>query len=107
MKLLLDECVVQDFRHLVMGHDVFTAAYMRWSGVRNSELLKRAAAERFDALITTDRELEHQQNIEALPLAVIVLRAASNDLDDLKPLVPELLRVLGHLKAHAVTHVGA
>ena len=28
MKLLLDECVVQDFRHEIVGHDVRTVAYM-------------------------------------------------------------------------------
>jgi hypothetical protein len=43
MKLLLDECVVQDFRHLITGHDVFTVAYVGWSGVKNGQLLIRAA----------------------------------------------------------------
>jgi len=44
MKLLLDECVVQDFRHEIVGHDVRTVAYMRWDAIKNGELLALAAA---------------------------------------------------------------
>jgi hypothetical protein len=107
MKLLLDECVVQDFRHLISGHDVFTVAYMGWSGVKNGQLLIRAAAEGFDALVTTDRGFQHQQNPATLPVAVIVLMAATNDLDALKVLVPQLMDALTRLAPRTVTTVEA
>jgi hypothetical protein len=41
-----------------------------------------------------DRNLAFQQNLNALPVALIVLRAPSNKIEDLRPLMPELLSVL-------------
>jgi len=40
---------------------------------------------------TTDRNLSFQQNLQALPIAVIVLRSRTNRLADLLPVVPEWL----------------
>lgn len=94
MKLLLDECVDQRLRVRIPGHDVFTVAYMKWSSVKNGELLRLAAAAGFDALLTTDRSIRHQHNPTLLPLAVVWLNAASNDVDDLLPLVTPLLAAL-------------
>lgn len=73
MKLLLDENLPHPMRHELTGHEVFSAAYMNWSGIENGELLRLAADAGFDALITNDRGLEHEQNLATLPLAVIVL----------------------------------
>lgn len=105
MKLLLDECVARDFRHLLTEHEVFTVVYMGWSGTKNGRLLSLAAAEGFEEIITTDSGIEHQQNPNKLPLAVVILHARSNDLDDLLPVVPNLLAALGSLSPRAVIHV--
>jgi hypothetical protein len=106
VKLLLDECVLQEFRHLVNGHDVYTVAYKGWSGLLNGALLAAAAADGFDALITTDRGFQFQHNPATLPLAVVILLARSNDLQDLRVLVPELLASLTTLAPRQVTVVG-
>lgn len=41
--------------------------------------------------MTTDANLKHEQNLSSLPLAIIVLRAKSNRLTDLIPLVDRSL----------------
>lgn len=105
MKLLLDECMPVDFRLLVTGHDVFTVKYMGWSGIKNGALLARAAGDGFDALVSTDGSLEHQQNLTTLPVAILVLHAPSNTLSDLSPLVPALLQLLSNLPPRTVSHV--
>jgi hypothetical protein len=64
-----------------------------WSGTRNGALM-RLAETSFDVFITMDRGIEYQQNLAGFKLAVILLRAASNRLDDLLPLVPELMTIL-------------
>ena len=51
-------------------------------------------SDRFDALVTTDKGLPKQQRINGRPFAVIVLRAKTNRLDDLLPLVPRLKKAL-------------
>ena len=54
MKILLDENLPHELRLYLPGHDVFTVAYMRRAGVRNGDLLARAAESGFQALITMD-----------------------------------------------------
>jgi hypothetical protein len=87
VKLLLDECVPVDFRHHVIGHDVFTCVSMRWTGIGNGRLLALAAGDGFEAVITTDGNMEHQINPATMPVAVVILDVPSNDLADLVPLV--------------------
>jgi hypothetical protein len=74
MRVLLDECVPRGLRNDIPGHEVTTVAEVGWAGVKNGELLRRAAG-KFDLLITIDRNLEYQQNFEGLSLALIVVHA--------------------------------
>jgi hypothetical protein len=75
-------------------------------GLTNGELLSQAQRQ-FDALITVDRRLPFQQNLARFSIAVVVLRAPSNRLDDLRPLVPELLAALPAARLGEVTWIGA
>lgn len=106
MKVLVDECVDWRLSREIVGHEVKTARQMGWSTIRNGELL--ALAEKtFDVFVTVDRNLSFQQNLPAFAIAVIVLRADSNRLADLRPLVPGLLAPIPTAKRGAVTYVGA
>jgi hypothetical protein len=66
---------------------------MGWATTKNGELLT-LAAEDFDVFVTVDRHLASQQNLAAIPISVIVLRARRSRLADLKPLVANLLAPL-------------
>jgi len=61
---------------------------MGWASVENGELLA-LASQKFDVFITVDRNLSFQQNLSGLPIAVVVLRAPTNRLSDLKAARPE------------------
>jgi hypothetical protein len=89
------------------GHDIFTAAYMGWGGVENGELLRRAAAAGFDAVLTNDRGLEYQQNLDELPVAVVVILASANTIEAIRPAYAELLAVLGRLRPREFAKVSA
>lgn len=104
MKVLLDECIDWRLMREIDGHEVKTARQMGWSTVKNGELLALAAME-FDVFVTVDRRLSFQQNLSALPIAVIVLRAKSTRLADLRALVPLLLRAIPIAKPGIVTEV--
>jgi hypothetical protein len=95
VRVLLDECLPRRFKRELVGHDVRTAPEMGWAAKKNGELLALAAAE-FDVFVTSDRNLSRQQNLSAFHIAVIVLIATSNRIDDLRPLVPRILAVLDH-----------
>lgn len=103
MKLLLDENLPHGLRHEIPGHTCETAYYRGWSGKQNGELLQLAADAGFDALLTKDAKMQHQQDAANLPLAVVVLRGPSNHLRDIRLLVPALLAALENLTPRAVT----
>ena len=105
MKVFVDECVDWRLARDIVGHEVKTAHEMGWSAIKNGELLALAAKE-FDVFVTVDRNLSFQQNLPAFEIAVVVLRALSNRLADLQPLVPELLARIPDAKKGAVEYVG-
>ena len=106
MRLLLDESVPMQLRSLLVGHDVSTVRHMEWSSKSNGELLALARDE-FDAFITLDRNLEHQQNITERDIPIIVLIARRSRIDYLEPLVPRVLESLQTLKRGQVMRIGA
>jgi Domain of unknown function (DUF5615) len=105
MRVLLDECVPRALRNDISRHEVKTVAEAGWAGVKNGELLRRAAGA-FDILITVDRNLEYQQSFEGLSLAVVVVHAPSNDIAVLRPLMPAVLAAIPQAKPGTVIHVG-
>lgn len=107
MKLLLDENLPHQLRSELPGHDAFTAAYMGWGGIENGELLRLAAGAGFDAVITNDRGLEYQQNLDALPVAVIVILVKANTIEAIWPIRGELLAVLARLRPREFVKVSA
>jgi len=106
MKVLLDENLPHDLRHCLPGHTAFTVAYMQWAGIRNGELMERAATAGFDVMISLDAGLEYQQNLTSLPIAVILLRARSNTLADVEPHVPAIRETLASLKPRTLVRLG-
>jgi len=105
VKVFVDECVDWRLARDLVGHEVKTARQMGWSTTKNGELLALAAKE-FEVFVTVDRNLSFQQNLLAFAIAVIVLRARSNRLADLKPLVAELLACIPSAKRGTVQYVG-
>ena len=94
MRVLLDECVPRRLRLGLSGIAVSTVVDEGWAGLRNGELLRVMASVGFTHLVTVDRNLRFQQHVAAAGVAVVVLRAPSNRLVALEPLLPELLEQL-------------
>ena len=63
-------------RHELVGHHVSTTYEMGWDRLGNGDLLNAAEAS-FDAFITTDQNLRHQQNMSGRQLAILVLPTTS------------------------------
>ena len=76
MRVLFDQGTPVPLRGSLTGHDVRTAFEMGWSDMSNGDLLAAAEAA-FDALVTTDRNLRHQQNLAGRRLAILVLPTTS------------------------------
>jgi hypothetical protein len=97
MTVVVDECLPKRLTRELPGHYVRTVQQMGWSGVSNGRLLSLMRGQ-FDAFITVDNNLACQQNLSALPVAVVVLRAPSNKIEDIRPLLPRLLATLANLR---------
>ena len=106
MRILLDESLPRDLAQFITGHNVSTVRDAGWSGIKNGKLLALAAT-RFDAFVTADRNLEFQQNLAKLPIAVVVLVCRRTRIQNIVPLIPELIKLLNHLPSKVLRRVGA
>ena len=89
MRLLLDEQLDRRLKRFFSEeHEVVTVRERGWSGKENGDLIQSAQRE-FDALVTMDQGILHQQNLVGLDLVILLLEARSNRLPDLTPLVAE------------------
>ncbi len=106
MRVVLDANLPVDFRKLLTGHQVDRVHDRGWSNLDNGALLT-ACPEEYDAFLTLDQSLRYQQNLRGRPIAVMILHARSNRLQDLSALVPAILAGLPTAPPGQVTLVGA
>ena len=106
MKILLDENLPQRLRSMLPGHNVVTVNFMGWKGVENGALLKLAASVGFDLLITQDAGMKYQISPAAVPISVAILVASSNTIEDIEPLLHELLQRIAAQEHRTIIRVG-
>jgi hypothetical protein len=92
--VLLDEQLPRQLARELRGHHISTVQQRGWAGFKNGDLVRAAADAGFEVFVTADRNLEFQQNLSQARLGIVVLVAPSNALEDLLPLVPELLAAI-------------
>jgi predicted nuclease of predicted toxin-antitoxin system len=107
MKILLDECLPSELREILteMGHECKTVRQAGFGSKKNGELLIIAEG-RWDVLLTSDRNIKYQQNMTGRSVAIVVLRAKSNRMKDLVPLMPACGEALVSLQPGQVVEVG-
>jgi predicted nuclease of predicted toxin-antitoxin system len=107
MKLLLDECLPRRVKYLFTeaGHECETVRDAGFSGKENGELLT-LAEKNFDVFVTIDKNIRYQQNLTGRNIAIVIIRATSNDLDDIKPQMPQALAALKTIRPGQVVEVG-
>jgi Domain of unknown function (DUF5615) len=105
VRVLLDEQLPVDLVAALQGHSVDTVAGRGWTGITNGELLRRMAGE-YDALVTMDRGIEFQQNLTTVAVGVLLIRAPSNRMVHLQPLLPAILETLPTLKPGQLHGIG-
>jgi predicted nuclease of predicted toxin-antitoxin system len=85
VKVLVDECVPLKLVRLLAGHDFSTVQQKGWDGFSNGKLLALAEPA-FDLFLTSDRNLQYQQNLKGRKIAVLLL--STNHWPTLKKKVP-------------------
>ncbi len=98
MRLLLDNCVDIHAKPLFAGHEVVHVLDRGWEGLGNGKLIAAAADGGFQVLVTVDKNLRYQQNLDRLPLSVLELDVLKNRLEELNRMAPFLPAALEQAK---------
>jgi hypothetical protein len=77
LKILFDQGTPVPLRGHISTHLVTTAYELGWATLKNGELLAAAESHGFDVLVTTDTNLQYQQNLTQRKIAIVVLSTTS------------------------------
>jgi predicted nuclease of predicted toxin-antitoxin system len=106
MRVLLDEQLDRRLKASFDANVIVTHLHERgWGGTKNGRLLRLSETE-FDVLVTMDKGIEHQQNLAAIDLGIIVIYAVSNRRADVEPLMPEVNKALQSIQAGQLVKIG-
>jgi len=98
LRILIDESLPRRLADQFPDHDVSTVAEQRWTGLMNGMLLRAAARAGFSVVITADSGLPYQQNLRAIGMSIVVITGVRSRLDDLRPLIPQIVSILAILR---------
>jgi predicted nuclease of predicted toxin-antitoxin system len=106
VRILIDENLPRKLAGYLAGHERRTVTECGWAGRKNGELLALAEP-LFDVLLTLDKSVPHQQNIWSGKIAVLIVRARSNRIQDLVSSIPECLAALENIWPGDVIRIGS
>ena len=106
MRVLLDEMVSSKLARELADYDVSTVQREGWAGLTNGALLAALAAH-CDVFITMDKGMRYQQHLEGRPFGIIEVRAASNAIRALLPLVPRIRATIEAIQPGEVVIISA
>jgi predicted nuclease of predicted toxin-antitoxin system len=98
MKILLDECLLVDFRHSFPGYEAHSVEWAGLKGKKNGELLQAAEDGGYQVLLTVDQGIPRQQTTGGRKLSIVPIRSRTNQMEDLLPLAPAIIKVLNFIQ---------
>ena len=105
MRIILDECLPRRLIRDLQAHTVTTVPRQGWAGRKNGDLLRLIIPE-FDAFITLDSNLVHQQNLSGIDLCIITLHAPNSRYETLQPMVRQIMDAIEKAQRGSIIHVG-
>jgi hypothetical protein len=94
LRILLDEGVPDVIKRRLSSLSIFTVEEMGWRGIKNGALLD-LMANKFQTLVTTDKNLPFQQNLASRGIALVIL--PSNRIRIVIELIPEIESALTNI----------
>ena len=105
VRVLLDEQMPADLIAELHTHEVRTVGQMQWKGIENGELLTLASRQ-FDVLISMDKNMPVEQDLARYSIGLVLVRARSNRIESLRPLVSAIESALSGVRPGTVVRVG-
>ena len=90
MRVLLDNNVNHRFARLIVGHEVIHARNLGLGELHNGDLIAVAEEQRFDVMVTADKQMECQQHLIGRRTRIVVLNSLHIRWTDITPMEPEV-----------------
>jgi hypothetical protein len=103
LKILLDEGVPDIIKQRLSSFSIFSVKEMAWRGITNGKLLDLMSEHEFQIIITTDKNLPHQQNLAKRQISAIL---PANDIPTVVELLPEIAGAIDTILAGDFKLVG-
>jgi predicted nuclease of predicted toxin-antitoxin system len=94
LRVLIDESLPIKLAREIAQHDAMHVRDRGWIGLRNGVLLRAAVDAGVSVVITADASMPFQQNLVRLGIAVIVVSGVRNSIEDVRPLLAEIVRAI-------------
>jgi hypothetical protein len=94
-KVLLDENLPLKLKYRLQDScEIYTVKDKGWNALENGDLLNAMEKDKFDYLITSDKNLQFQQNIAKYNISFIVIDVVNNNYETILPLIDEIKSIL-------------
>jgi predicted nuclease of predicted toxin-antitoxin system len=100
MKILLDECITKRLKSYLIEFEVYTIRELNLSGIKNGKLMAYCVENNFDILLTIDKNLMYQQNLDKYPLTIAVLNSFTSKIEELITFLPSFILQINNLEKH-------
>jgi hypothetical protein len=95
MKLLLDENLPRKLKYRFSEeYEVLTVPEMGWSGIKNGDLLQRMESKGLRVLLSIDKNMSHQQNLEKYDISLVVFNAKDTRYASLVEFIPKVEKIV-------------
>jgi predicted nuclease of predicted toxin-antitoxin system len=94
-KVLLDENLPVKIKYRLQDVcEIYTVSDKRWNALENGDLINAMERDSFDYLVTSDKNLQYQQNLTNYSAGFIVLNVADNTYETILPVLEKIKRIL-------------
>jgi len=105
LRVLIDESLPVELAAELPGCDAVTVHDQGWLRLRNGVLLRAAVSAGFSIILTADSKLRYQQNLTKIGIAAVVVVHVRNRIEDLRPLIPQIIEALGTIHSGEVIEI--
>ena len=100
MKILLNERVTKRLKKYLKEFKVFTVRELGLSGIKNGKLMAYCVENKFDILLTIDKNLMHQQNLDKYTVTIVVFNCFTSKIEELITFLPSFKSQVDTLQKH-------
>ncbi|MDQ3682207.1 MAG: hypothetical protein M3352_03925, partial [Bacteroidota bacterium] len=94
-RVLLDENLPVKIKYRLQDVcEIYSVNDKGWNALENGDLINAMEKSAFDYLITSDRNLQYQQNLDKYSIGFIVLNVMDNNYETILPLLEKIKQAL-------------